>query len=160
MDSIAEAYATGYTQGYTEGFDSTRWIMDVRKLFPSTDAEEPNRIPFMSYDTIVEKFGTVVASTEDDGYQGSSYYVLKDESDGRYGYLTFGWGSCSGCDALQGCHSYDELQELVDSLGASVRWFPTKNALKAWAKDFDWGGEWCANEAACKEIQEKIMDLR
>ena len=142
--------------------------MDVRKLFPSTDAEEPNRIPYMSYDTIVEKFGTVVASTEDDGYQGSSYYVIKrlarrmyeENESAQYGYLTFGWGSCSGCDALLGCSSYDELQELVDGLEASVRWFPTKNALKAWAKDFDWGGEWCANEAACKEIQEKIMDLR
>lgn len=134
--------------------------MNVRELFPSTDPDWPGRVPYLSYDSIIEHLGTVVVSTEEDAYQGSSYYVLKDERDGRYGYLTFGWGSCSGCDALEGCSSYDELQELVDGLESSIRWFPTKNALKAWAKDFDWGGEWCSNESACKEIREKIEDLR
>lgn len=56
---------------------------------------------FWDYKPIVNSFGKIIIQVNDGDYQEDSYILLED--DGRYGYLSFGWGSCSGCDALQAC---------------------------------------------------------
>ena len=66
------------------------------------------------YQPIVDSFGNVLIQVDDADYQGDTRVLY--EKDGKYGYLNFGWGSCSGCDALQACCNIEEIQELINSL--------------------------------------------
>ena len=57
------------------------------------------------YQPMLNAFGKVAIQVDDDAYQGDSR-LLYDEN-GKIGVLIFGWGSCSGCDALQACGSLE-----------------------------------------------------
>lgn len=92
------------------------------------------------YDTIVKYIGKVAVQASDDDYQGSTY-VLYDDPVKGFGYLCFGWGSCSGCDALQACDSNTELAKLIQELDQSVSW-KTKEELLKYMKEHDWEGDW------------------
>lgn len=100
------------------------------------------------YTPIIEHCGTVIERHDDDNYQGDTRVLL--EANGRLGYLEIGWGSCSGCDCLQGCSSWSDLQELIDEITTSVRWFDSKSEALQWFKDHDWAGEYnpCTDFAA------------
>lgn len=80
------------------------------------------------YQPMLNEFGEIILQVDEDGYQGDSFLIYKDGN--RYGYLTFGWGSCSGCDALLACANFDEVQELMDELYHSIEWFNTLEELK------------------------------
>lgn len=97
------------------------------------------------YSPIVEDFGTIVIRKDDDDYQGDSRILY--DNNGTIGYLRFGWGSCSGCDALQACDTFKDIQDLMDELRGQVMWFDSKtDALKFfethdWQGDYDWREE-------------------
>lgn len=57
-----------------------------------------------SYQPIMDSFGNIILQVDDNDYQGDSRLLYRE--DDRIGFLQFGWGSCSGCDSLQACHSY------------------------------------------------------
>jgi len=92
-------------------------------------------ISSMEYDVLLE--------THDDDYQGDSRYLLYDKEKG-YGYLIFGWGSCSGCDALQACDNKQEVEALRDNLVSEIHWEDTKEELLNWVlkRDWDFQHEW------------------
>lgn len=89
------------------------------------------------YDRILREFGKVLIQTEDQDYQGNSY-VLYENDKNQFGFLQFGWGSCSGCDALQACDSVEDLQRLMDHLFNSIIWFDSKEALYKFVNEHDW----------------------
>jgi hypothetical protein len=62
----------------------------------------------------------------------------------RFGYLRFGWGSCSGCDALEDAHgSLVDLTTLRDDLARSAHWEDDAYSLAYWLAHRDWGlAEW------------------
>ncbi len=73
------------------------------------------------YQPMLESFGhDIVLQVDEDDYQGDSYVLFRDAD--RYGYLRFGWGSCSGCDALQGSKTIEEVEELRQELFDSIQW--------------------------------------
>lgn len=89
-----------------------------------------------SYEEIVDTFECqTILEADDNDYQGDSYKLLKNTA-GNYGILIFGWGSCSGCDALQAIVDYisiqipeqrkeqilRELTELRDQMYSSITW--------------------------------------
>lgn len=82
----------------------------------------------------------IVFDEHDNDYQGDSYYLLQDGE--RYGVLVFGWGSCSGCDALQACSSHGEVVELRDNLHEGITWHDTKEAFVTWVSEKDFETEW------------------
>jgi len=89
------------------------------------------------YEGLVDSFGVeIVFDEHDDDYQGDSFYLLKDV-EGRYGFLNFGWGSCSGCDAYQGAQDEggNALEELRDELWESVNWFDSLEDLRVYLLD-------------------------
>lgn len=91
-----------------------------------------------SYRQIVETFGEVLVETEWGSYQGDSLFLVK--KDGRFGILTFGWGSCSGCDSLEACDSQEDVNSLQDDLHRGIRWHDSVNDVVhdldgQWAKD-------------------------
>jgi len=59
------------------------------------------------YTPLISYFGHIILRVDDTDYQGDSR-VLYEEGE-RYGYLNFGWGSCSGCDSLQACDTASEV---------------------------------------------------
>lgn len=77
---------------------------------------------------------------DDNDYQGDTRALIKGK-DGRYGYLKFGWGSCSGCDALQACRSYENLGELISELQQAVRW-GTATDILTFLRTHDWAGDY------------------
>lgn len=95
----------------------------------------------LGYGDIVLDMGVeILTEAEEDNYQGSSLYTVY--RDGEYGYLEFGWGSCSGCDALQAARSWAEIDELKVNLYTSIEWYPTLEAYKQRVNSIDFEGRW------------------
>ena len=55
--------------------------------------------------------------------------------------MIFGWGSCSGCDALQGCDSLDDIIDLRNDFARSVVWFDSVEASVRHIFSKDWSTE-------------------
>lgn len=96
----------------------------------------------------------IVVEASDDDYQGDTYAILRKGDE--YGYLEFGWGSCSGCDALQACGSDEEMAALANQLAASVEWQPDKAALKEWIAGKDWPGGYSWYRSGFEAFAEKV----
>lgn len=127
--------------------------IDVRKLY-----KEPDRNWFYigDYQPMIEAFGNIAIQVDDNDYQGDTR-VLYD-NDGKIGVLIFGWGSCSGCDALQACENMEEVQELCNSLQDDIKWFDSKEEALEWANEKDWAAEWFWHVDEGREFVKKIKD--
>jgi len=77
-----------------------------------------------------------MGKSDDDDYQGDSRLLFKDGE--RYGYLIFGWGSCSGCDALQACCDESEVEKLRYQLLHEIKWIGEKQEALTYFKTRDW----------------------
>lgn len=96
-----------------------------------------------TYSTLVESIGNVVVQESDADYQGDTFVLFSDGH--RFGFLVFGWGSCSGCDALEACDSPSAVEALRDDLAASVKW-GTASEIAAYISSADERVEWYASE--------------
>lgn len=98
------------------------------------------------YNPIISNIADVAIQVDDNDYQGDTRVLFWDH--GEIGYLQFGWGSCSGCDALQACGSYKDIQDLMDDLVNQVQWFANPNNALEYFKERDWEGDysWHADE--------------
>lgn len=137
--------------------------MDVSKEFPQCQQSyedcSGNYFCHPNYEALVSRMGEILISSHDDDYQGDSYYILRNQDGTRVGFLEFGWGSCSGCDWLESCDSYEDLQALFDSLESKIYWFDSVTDFKTWESTHDWGGEWSSGKDSVKEIREKISSM-
>lgn len=91
------------------------------------------------YEPLLQSIGRILVRWDDSDYQGSTVAVM--ERSGQYGVLIFGWGSCSGCDALQACESYKDIADLRRSLFDSIQWGTAEDTI-AWMGNHDWAGDW------------------
>ena len=74
---------------------------------------------FSSYESIIETaailrgYGrlTLVDEESDNDYQGDSIALYKNGD--TYYFIQWGWGSCSGCDALQAANDATDIAEMV-----------------------------------------------
>lgn len=103
-----------------------------------------------SYNPIIDSFGEVRLSCDIGSYRGDTLAILKDPERG-YGYLCFGWGSCSGCDSLQACDSEKELDDLIAHLYGQIHW-DTKEGLREYLKRLDVKGKWYGEEEGVREF--------
>ena len=134
--------------------------MYADKIYPEyAEREEPFCGPW-DYQPILNGIGKVVVQVDDDDYQDDSrvLFTAPLEVFGSIGFLVFGWGSCSGCDALQRCETMEELQELIDDLERSVKWFPNKAAALEWFEGKDWEVEWYWHYEEFKEFLTKAKE--
>ena len=125
--------------------------VDVRELYKG---ENPSWL--YDYQPMIDAFGKVAIQVDDDAFQGDTR-VLYD-NDGKIGFLIFGWGSCSGCDALQACVTFYDVQELCDELQNDIKWFDSKEDALKWAKEKDWATEWFWHEEEGKEFVQKVIE--
>ncbi len=92
------------------------------------------------YQPMIDSMGYTILIQEDDrDYQGDTYILFHDGE--RLGILIFGWGSCSGCDALQACDSYADAEALRDKLLESILWHDGVEALGDYVESHDWEGD-------------------
>lgn len=92
---------------------------------------------YLDYSKLIDSFEVeVLRQDHDDDYSGDSRYLLRDGE--RYGLLFFGWGSCSGCDALQACGIQSEVTELRDLIWGYVHWENSATELIRYITDKDW----------------------
>jgi hypothetical protein len=100
------------------------------------------------YLPLLQSFGPIIIKVDDDDYQGDSRVLYKGYDD-KFGVLVFGFGSCSGCDALQACDSYDDLEQLRLQLESSIKWGIVSETLEYlighdWDVDATYGRETAA----------------
>lgn len=101
-----------------------------------------------SYRELVESLGhDVLVEVTDSDYQGDSRFLLRAKAgDGagvRFGYLKFGWGSCSGCDSLEAARTVADLASLSDELESGISWFDGPAAALKFLRERDWEAtEW------------------
>ena len=93
---------------------------------------------------------------DDDDYQGDSRVLFRDGE--RYGVLIFGWGSCSGCDALQACDTYEEVDDLRHQLEGEIVW-GTREETLAYIKGKDWAGTFIWHADETKEFLDEAVKL-
>lgn len=92
------------------------------------------------YTPILNYFGDIIYRYDQPDYQGDTYAIIKNQ-DNKIGYICFGWGSCSGCDRLQGCNNYEELAELIETLENTIIWKNDPAEMLEWLNNRDWKGE-------------------
>lgn len=110
-----------------------------------------------SYQTIIEYFGEVIIQVCDSDYQGDTRVLLK--RNGQYGILIFGWGSCSGCDALQACSDIHSLNELIDRLDNDIKWFDTVEQVKEYINSEDRELSYYWHEDEWESFKNQILGL-
>lgn len=126
-------------------------MIDVKTIY------EPDEFGWSNYDPMINAFGKVVIQVDDDDYSGDTR-VLYDNN-GKIGHLVFGWGSCSGCDALQACYgNYDELQELCNELEQSIKWFDSAKEALDWFKSHDWEGDYSWHDDETEKYVERAIE--
>lgn len=103
------------------------------------------------YDLVKSFSDEIIMSYSIGDYSGDYYYIIKLKS--HYGFVSVAYGSCSGCDVLQGCSSLSELKSLQFSIWKDIKWFKNLLDLKDWALEYDWEG--------CAFIpKEKLIDFK
>lgn len=117
----------------------------MRALKPFASDGEDWSYPDYGYDELIASFEYEVLGQLDTGsYQGDTQVLLRDGD--RYGYLLFGWGSCSGCDAMADCRNVAQATELRDELVAGITWFDTAAELLSFLENRDWDLQWLGDE--------------
>jgi hypothetical protein len=116
---------------------SSDLLARVKQLYPKQEGE-----PFYGpsdYNPLIGSFGEILLQVDDKDYQGDTRVILKRGDE--YGLLIFGWGSCSGCDALQACDTYQDIENLRARLESDIKWLPAKELL-AYLETHDWKGDY------------------
>lgn len=125
----------------------------IREVYPD-QGEEPFYGPG-NYDPLLQSMGyEIVLQVDDSDYQGDTRVLFKDGD--KYGLLIFGWGSCSGCDSLQACSTYRELEELRQELWQQIRW-DTAGLLLSYVTNKDWETEWSWHASETREFVDKAI---
>lgn len=120
------------------------------------EIEEANEY-YGGYQGLYNEFGTVVLEIDTGSYQGDTRVLFHNE-DGKVGYLLFGWGSCSGCDAYEACNTTEDYQELMDRLYDSVHWFDTVEEALTYFENHDWEGDFDWYNEERKEFLDGAME--
>ena len=103
---------------YKKNFAKEPNLMPVELVYPDYDGFEGD------YEPLLNSLGcSILVKYDQDNYQGDSWILYRDENRNLLGYLSFGWGSCPGCYALQICTSYDDLRKLQQRLYDDIIWF-------------------------------------
>lgn len=109
------------------------------------------------YNKLLDSFGyEIVLKIDDADYRGDSRVLFKNGN--RYGILFFGWGSCSGCDALRGCESLKEVEALRQRLSNKIHW-DSASALLKYVEEKDWALEWSWHSTETRGFIDKVKNI-
>lgn len=123
----------------------------AKELYP----QEDHWFSVYSYQPILNEIGNIIIQVDDKDYQGDTRVVF--EKDGKYGFLIFGWGSCSGCDALQACNNHESVQELMDGMVNDVEWFDSFDLLKKRFAERDWELQYSWHHEGTRDFIKQVL---
>ena len=109
----------------------------------------------MSYDGIVATQGEIIKDWTLGYYQGDYVYLLKNGD--RYAFVVIGYGSCSGCDALEGCESDEEFNLLKDEITSGIVW-GTKQEVYDYIFNQE-ANRWYFHEEHWAVVRKEIMEI-
>ena len=112
----------------------------ARRLYPDTDWDD-GYVYVSGYGPMVEAAGEVLLWVTTGSYQGD-YHVLLRGPGGDFGYISIGYGSCAGCDALQGCDTAEQIGQLAEGIQFGIRWEVDASAMRKWLLERDWEVQW------------------
>ena len=98
---------------------------------------EYGKYDFVEYQPLLESFEYTILTQVDTGIDHGDSFVFYQDS-GRYGYLSFGWGSSSGSDALQSCKTIADATALQTQLLNEIIWFDTAPDALTYFQTHDW----------------------
>ncbi len=127
----------------------------IAEAYP-IDEDDDSYVGGTTYENLIESLGVrILLQEDDDDYQGDSYLIVGLPDGWPVGFLTFGWGSCSGCDALQAADTHADLDELRDELASQIHWEETPGKLLAWLAVRDWAGQFSWYRQTIREFLPK-----
>ncbi len=131
--------------------------MNIAKLlYPEAyEDEDDDWMGVSDYQPILDALGRIVIQVDDSDYQGDSR-LLYQQGD-RWGYLQFGWGSCSGCDMLRACSSYKEIDDVIDYLLDAIKWFESSLECLKFFKEHDWKGDYRWHEKEQQSFIDQVI---
>lgn len=110
------------------------------------------------YGPLLESLGyDILLQVDDDDYQGDSRLILRDGA--RHGLLIFGWGSCTGCDALQACESYQDIDDLRAKIDGEILWHDGRVALRDFIMHRDWDVQYSYHATETKDFVARALAL-
>lgn len=113
--------------------------MDIEEWYKNNFTNKFDKYNLPSYEELITSAGIEILCDMSIGsYSRDSLLIVKRKN--LFGFLTFGWGSCSGCDALKACHSFESLNKLRNTLYNSIIW-KTGPELVEYLNIKDWAGE-------------------
>ena len=107
------------------------------------------------YGPMLEEFGEILIERSVGSYQGDMLVLYKKS--GEFGFLSFGYGSCSGCDSYLWCESIEALQNLMDSLYEDIVWKDTAEEMKFFLKKRDWKGCYYGYSGEVEEVVKEFI---
>ena len=130
----------------------------VRAMYPTpswcTDEGADYFDGASDYTPIIDAIGEVVVRVDDRDYQGDTRLLLRRGD--KYAITTFGWGSCSGCDALQACSSWEQLVNLANGLVPSEETWKSLPEIREWVATHDWKGDYGWHSEGQQEFIDKV----
>lgn len=109
----------------------------------------------MSYDEIIATQGEIIGQWVMGTWQGDYIYLLKN--DDKYSFFVIGYGSCSGCDALESCDNDEEFNELKEDIINRIAWGTKKEIIDHITNEE--ANRWYFHEYGWEEIQKEALDL-
>lgn len=88
-------------------------------------------------------------------YQGDYAVILKKEN--MLGFIVIGYGSCSGCDALEACRSPEEYNQLISAIVKGIYWGTPSELISKINDNFD-DNNWYRHDADFNENKAKLID--
>jgi hypothetical protein len=96
----------------------------------------------VSYSDLIDSMGvSTVLAVHDGEYHGDTRCVVYRPDTGEWGFLCFGWGTCSGCDSLCACDTAEEIEELRDHMFDQTVWRANPRELLDFLQAHDWEGD-------------------
>ena len=128
----------------------------IKEVYPPSKTQEFFEV--YDYNPLLKSMGyEILLKVDDEDYQGDSRLILKNQS--SYGILIFGWGSCSGCDALQGCKNYQDVEDLRNELNQSIKWLDSASECIKYIKAHDWKMDFSWHSKEMNEFLKKAEKL-
>ncbi len=128
-------------------------------LYPDIDV---NYFELWDYQPIIDYLGEVLIQRESGEYEGDIHVLLLE--DGWYGFVSIGYGSCSGCDALKACDSYEDLETLILGIVNSVKWFKSSqevlDCILSEERKFSYYFHEESYQEFCEEAKTKLLQIK
>lgn len=131
----------------------------LREFYP--DVEEGSLMMWRKdYNSLLKSLDyEILLKCDEDDYTGDSLVLFKN--DNQYGFLCFGWGSCSGCDELEACTTWEQLEELRETLDKDIIWRDSLQEIKDYIKSAeDLGNPYYIHNSIFTEFKQKLEGIK